>query len=391
MTTARPGPSSSCYDAATQEFYFLEVNTRLQVEHGVTEEVTGIDLVEWMLLAAGRRAIRAHRHLRAGGASIEGGVYAEDPAQELPAEHRASSPRCVFGPRTRASTPGSRPGTGGDALLRPAARQGHRHGATTRDAAVDRAGAARSRTAHRRRRDQPGASCAGSSRPRHLRAGARLHAGTPTRVRFAPRPIEVLDGGTQTTVQDYPGRSGYWEVGVPPSGPMDDAVVSPGPTAPSATPRAPPALEMTRHRPDAAGSTPTRSSPHRRARWTAIARRHTGAVLGAGHRRGGVDALGSARSPGRAAVPTSPSAAASTCRRYLGSRRRSRWAGSAGTAAAPLRPATCCASANRSYHDGARRATPLRCELPRDRARLGDRRARGPARRAGFLHRRRHR
>ncbi|TAG26868.1 MAG: 5-oxoprolinase/urea amidolyase family protein, partial [Verrucomicrobia bacterium] len=39
---------------------------------------------------------------------------------------------------------------------------------------------------------------------------------------FLPSTIEVLEGGTQTTVQDYPGRIGYWDVGVPPSGPMDN-------------------------------------------------------------------------------------------------------------------------------------------------------------------------
>ena len=39
---------------------------------------------------------------------------------------------------------------------------------------------------------------------------------------FQATGIEVLSGGTQTTVQDYPGRTGYWDVGVPPSGPMDD-------------------------------------------------------------------------------------------------------------------------------------------------------------------------
>src|SRR5712671_6895184 len=38
---------------------------------------------------------------------------------------------------------------------------------------------------------------------------------------YAPRTLEVLTAGTQTTIQDYPGRLGFWNVGVPPSGPMD--------------------------------------------------------------------------------------------------------------------------------------------------------------------------
>ncbi|WP_457832371.1 hypothetical protein, partial [Staphylococcus aureus] len=39
---------------------------------------------------------------------------------------------------------------------------------------------------------------------------------------YRTRAVEVIEPGTQSTIQDFPGRLGYWDVGVPPSGPMDD-------------------------------------------------------------------------------------------------------------------------------------------------------------------------
>src|SRR4029077_11470585 len=72
------------YDNSCGDFYFLEVNTRLQVEHGVTEEVTGVDLVEWMVrLAAGDMPALESLEIRPNGSSIQGRVYAEDPARNF--------------------------------------------------------------------------------------------------------------------------------------------------------------------------------------------------------------------------------------------------------------------------------------------------------------------
>ena len=89
-----PGTVEFIVDAGTLKFFFLEMNTRIQVEHPVTEMVTGWDLVQaQILLAAGNYERVEQADIKTRGSAIECRIYAENPAKNFiprPARCRAS-------------------------------------------------------------------------------------------------------------------------------------------------------------------------------------------------------------------------------------------------------------------------------------------------------------
>ena len=205
------------YDNATGQFYFLEVNTRLQVEHGVTEEVTGVDLVEWMIrAAAGELDLRDYTP-SATGASIQVRLYAEDAGKNF--QPSAGTLTDVHFPKTARIETWVETGSEVSAFYDPMIAKIIVRGADRADALARLDAALADTRVYGLENNLPYL--------RQIIASEGFHIGSVTTkylstLPFVPSTIEVLEGGTQTTVQDYPGRIGYWDVGVPPSGPMDN-------------------------------------------------------------------------------------------------------------------------------------------------------------------------
>lgn len=200
------------YDEGEEKFYFLEVNTRLQVEHGITEEVYGVDLVEWMIKeAAGELKGIGDFHGEPKGHAIEVRVYAEDCINHFrPGNGRVDG--VTFSEKARVET-WIRKHIEISPLYDPMLAKLIVHG-ETREQAVGKMLEVLEET---KIYGVTTNLCylknlISTENYREGRLYTKMLSG------FFPeeKALEVLDGGVQSTVQDAEGMIGYWTVGVPP-------------------------------------------------------------------------------------------------------------------------------------------------------------------------------
>jgi urea carboxylase len=212
------------FDQQAQQFYFLEVNTRLQVEHGVTELVYNVDLVNWMVsLAAGQLAPlnKLKQDLVAKGHAIQVRLYAED-------ANKAFQPSAGLISHIKWPTKVKQGSLRIDHWLEsgveispffdPMLAKVICH-SETRKQALD--GLKQALVESEVYGIETNKDYLYQLLNSKVVVDGQLLTQTLNTFIYSPSSIDLLSAGTQTTIQDYPARKGYWNIGVPPSGPMD--------------------------------------------------------------------------------------------------------------------------------------------------------------------------
>ncbi|KAJ5320316.1 Urea carboxylase [Penicillium antarcticum] len=208
------------FDIDTENFHFLEMNTRLQVEHPVTEAVTGLDLVECMMRIAMNDCTALFpqqiNEIPVSGAAIEARVYAESPLQKF----RPSPGKLLnveFPTDVRIDTwvsSGQKLSSSFDPMIAKIIAYGD-----NRHAALQKLSEALARTV----------ITGVETNLKYLQQivawepfnSGCFTIGSLNSFPYKVQVVEIIDAGSNTAVQDFPGRQGLWHIGVPPSGPMD--------------------------------------------------------------------------------------------------------------------------------------------------------------------------
>jgi len=211
------------YNQDEDQFYFLEVNTRLQVEHGVTEQVYGIDLIDWMVRLGCNELpplSKFEDKLTLQGHSIQMRLYAEDPNKNFQpcagllseVEFPISDGKAIridhwiesglevspfFDPMLAKIIVHQNTREQAIQALWHVLQQTRVYGIETNQSFVEQI-----------------------LTTEEFKKGL-IYTRYLSDFNYVVNSIDVIAAGTQTSIQDYPGRIGYWNIGVPPSGPFD--------------------------------------------------------------------------------------------------------------------------------------------------------------------------
>jgi len=209
------------YDQNSDQFYFLEVNTRLQVEHGVTEQVFNVDLVEWMIRLAADELDELDslsKNLKSDGHAVQVRIYAEDPNKDFQPSAGLLSDVVFPDKKNIRIDHWLETGIEVPSLFDPLLAKVI-VSANNRADAINQLDAALAETT------LYGIETNKEYMREILNTDIFRKGEIFTRYlndfKTQPGSIDVITSGTLTTIQDYPGRQGYWNIGVPPSGPFD--------------------------------------------------------------------------------------------------------------------------------------------------------------------------